>query len=72
MFILVTALLIVGYDAVYFGISNLMNPGKGSKFWAGLNVTQSLSTPAGVNFSPNLTGQPASAAQPPPGGTVLT
>ena len=80
MFPLAVALLIVGYGVAYWGAQNLRNGGKGPGFGevfglsAGLTTEESLKGLGKLDqgqlgkISPNLTGQPPTTVDNPPGG----
>lgn len=71
MFGLGVALLLLGYNMVYTGISNLLNGGNGPGFFEALGITNTLSSPATTNRAPNSsgsqTGPPPSFNLPSPG-----
>lgn len=64
------AALILGYAAVYTGISNLLNGGNGPKYFESLGVKNPLSSPATdrvPNGSGSQVGPPALPNLPSPG-----
>ena len=69
MFPLGVALLIVGYGIAYWGAQNLRNGGKGPGFGETFGLGSSLTTEETTpTVKPNLTGQPPTTVDNPPGG----
>jgi len=71
MFALGVALIILGYNTVYTGFTNLRSGGHSNGWWQNLGISTTVSVDDGSTPAANLTGQPASSNPSPTAGGVI-